>query len=113
MRLHRHSDVAAESDAQDAADIVAAEAAAPAWHAAGSPAYPLAVVRLMRGGDSPLRTFRKHEQLTQKQFAAMAGLGQGYLSDLENGRKLPSADVRAALAKALDTNEASLLPLPE
>ena len=38
-------------------------------------------------GDRLLKTMRKWRGLTQMQMAAQTGLAQGYLSDLESGRR--------------------------
>jgi len=42
----------------------------------------------MLRGDRLLKALRKWRGLTQMQMAAKTGLAQGYLSDLESGRRL-------------------------
>lgn len=101
--------LAAYEAMEDAADAALGERRVAEWEAQGRPAYPLDVMRLMRGGDSPLKAFRRHRKLTQQALAAQVGVGQGYLSDLEKGRKIAGSATLAALAVALRTNEASLL----
>lgn len=53
-------------------------------------------------GESRLKAIRKWRGLTQIALADRAGVGQGYLSDLERGRKRSAPDTLAALARALD-----------
>ncbi len=104
--------LAALEEGEDAADAAIAGRRMSEWVAAGRPAYPLPVVRLMRGGDSPLRAFRKVRGMTQQALAAAAKIGQGHLSDLETGRKPLPADLLGELARALDTTPASLATSP-
>lgn len=57
------------------------------------------VVRL--DTENPILVLREWRGLTQRALAEAAGIGQGYLSDLENGRRRGTADVLGAVAKAL------------
>jgi transcriptional regulator with XRE-family HTH domain len=45
-----------------------------------------------------MREFRK---LTQAKLARATGLGQGYISDLENGNRRGTVDALRSIAKAL------------
>ena len=63
---------------------------------------PAAVSMSILGGDSPLRAIRKYRGLSQVSLAERASVAQGFLSDLESGRrKLTDATVES-LSKALD-----------
>lgn len=46
----------------------------------------------MKPGDR-IREFRKKKQLTQEQFAEILGYSQGYLTEIETGKKEPSREV--------------------
>jgi len=63
---------------------------------------PHAVVeRLVAGEDPPLRVWREYRGLTQSALAVRAGLPQGYLSEIEAGRKPGSIAAWKALASVL------------
>ncbi len=57
--------------------------------------------RLLRGA-TLIRALREWKGVRQQELAARAGLGQGYLSDIERGRTQGSPEARANIAKALD-----------
>lgn len=44
---------------------------------------------------------RREKKMTSEKLAYEAGISKGYLSDLENGKKLPSLRVLALLAEVL------------
>lgn len=48
-----------------------------------------------------LREARKRRRMTQDVLALRAGIDQTYISSLETGRRRPSDDAKARLAKAL------------
>lgn len=58
----------------------------------------------VRTGASPLLVLRERRGLTQVQLAEAAGVGQGYLSEIERGRKAGSADALHRLARVLGTS---------
>ncbi len=88
--------LAAEVD-EDDADVVLYDAR----KAAHSPALPPEVSAFMLRGDSLLRAVRKWKDMTQMHIEHKTGIGQGYLSDLEVGRRKGSPEVLAQLADAL------------
>ncbi|GBD48113.1 helix-turn-helix domain-containing protein [Methylopila sp. Yamaguchi] len=55
-----------------------------------------------------IRARRKQYGLTQTELAAASGVGQGFVSDIESGRRRPSAEVLAKLAAALFFDPAAL-----
>jgi len=65
-------------------------------------ALPGAVWDAIEGGEPPLRAIRKYRGLTQSAVAARAGLRQGYIADIEGGRKTGSAASLKAIAAALE-----------
>ena len=67
----------------------------------------------MLKGDSLLRALRKNAGLAQSELASRAGIGQGYLSEIETvgSKKSPSAETLIALAKALGVEQDWLLAI--
>jgi len=51
-----------------------------------------------------VRRQRELSELSMRQFAAMAGISNPYLSQIERGLREPSEQVAAAIAKALRTS---------
>ena len=49
-----------------------------------------------------LREVRESRGMTQAVLASLVGVGQGYISALENGNFTPSFEVLIKLARALD-----------
>jgi DNA-binding XRE family transcriptional regulator len=64
-------------------------------------ALPGAVWEEIEGGEHPVRAIRKYRGLTQSSVAERAGLRQGYIADIEAGRKTESAASLKAIATAL------------
>ena len=62
----------------------------------------------MHFGDK-LKVLRKHKEWTQPQLAEAIGIEQSYLSKLENGKSIPSADVFDLILKVFKTNTETLL----
>ncbi|EJW11266.1 transcriptional regulator, XRE family [Rhodovulum sp. PH10] len=57
------------------------------------------VVRM--DAENPVLVLREWRGLTQRELAEAVGTSQGYLSDLENGRRTGSPDVLARIARHL------------
>ena len=60
---------------------------------------------------SLLKAFREAEDLTQVEFSEKLGLSKQNLSDLENGRRIPSPKRAAKIAKKLMLPEAPMIEL--
>jgi DNA-binding XRE family transcriptional regulator len=69
--------------------------------AAGEELVPSAVNYAILDGVSPVRAWREARGLTQQQLAEAAGISIPYLSQIEVGKRKGSAEVLAALARAL------------
>ena len=69
--------------------------------AAGAPLIPKEVVDRLTGGENAIRVLREWRAMTQLRLAAAAGIGQGYLSDLENDRRKGTAAALKKVAEAL------------
>jgi hypothetical protein len=75
--------------------IIAAEARAEA-------PLPESVSAAILGGDSVLKALRNWRGMTQVRLADAAGIGQGYLSELEARLKKGSPETLTKLAHCLD-----------
>jgi DNA-binding XRE family transcriptional regulator len=70
--------------------------------AQGAPLIPKSVADRLASGENPIRVLRNFRQHTQPMLAAASGIGQGYLSDLETGKRKGSVAVHKKIARALD-----------
>ncbi|MCK0746596.1 helix-turn-helix domain-containing protein [Chromohalobacter nigrandesensis] len=83
---------------EDQDDIDAANAVV----ARGEASFPMAVVDALLDGVAPVKVFREHRGLRAGELAERAGISQGYLSELEAGKKTGSLSVLKRLADALE-----------
>ena len=56
---------------------------------------------------------RLDKKLTQRQVSDFTGLSRNYISDIENGRYMPSVDALTKLARCLDLDLNFLLSMTE
>jgi hypothetical protein len=91
----------AEQVAEDADDLAIYDAR-KAELAAGGVVLPAEVSAAILRGDSRLKAIRNWRDETQLHLEFKTGIGQGYLSDLENGRRTGTRETIAKLAQALD-----------
>ena len=63
---------------------------------------PEAISLLLLRGNSRLKAVRLWREMSQTELAEKAGIGQGYLSDMESGRRAGREDVLRKLARFLD-----------
>ena len=73
---------------------------------------PSEVTYALLDGENPIRVWREHRELTQKEVAAEAGISKPYLSQLESGHRKGTTDVLTAIAKALQVSLDDLV-MPE
>jgi MoxR-like ATPase len=92
----------ADEALEDADDVAIYDARMAEFRANGSEALPVEVSTAMLKGDGLLRAIRRWRGVSQVALAARAGVGQGYLSDLENRRRTGTAETMEKLAVALD-----------
>jgi DNA-binding XRE family transcriptional regulator len=69
--------------------------------AEGEELVPARVTYAILDGDNPVRVWREHRGLTQRQLAEAAGISVPYLSQIESGKRTGSAEVLAAIAREL------------
>ena len=91
----------ADRDAEEADDIAIYDARKVEL-AAGAGVLPPEVSAAVLRGESRLKAIRKWRDKTQLHLEFKTGIGQGYLSDLENGRRTGTPETIAKLARALD-----------
>jgi hypothetical protein len=91
----------ADQEAEDFEDVAIYDAR-KAELAVDGVVLPPEVSAAMLRGDSRLRAIRRWRNRTQVYLAAETGIGQGYLSDLEHGRRTGTPETLAKLARALD-----------
>jgi hypothetical protein len=90
---------AAEADEdKGTARLVAASRRATA---AGAPLLPKHVVGRLANGDNPIRVFREWRDKPQQYISFKTGLSQGYISDVETGRRKGTAAALRLIADAL------------
>ncbi|MDR3475954.1 MAG: helix-turn-helix transcriptional regulator [Devosia sp.] len=100
--------VQAAADAEeDAADVAIYDARKA--DLVGSRALPAEVSRAMLGGASLLKALRLWRDVGQVKLASDIGVNsQGFISDLENGRRQMTDEVARRIAAALDVPESWL-----
>jgi hypothetical protein len=90
----------ANHDAEDADDVAIYDAR-KAELAAGGVVLPPEVGAAILRGESRLKAIRSWRRETQLDLNFKTGIGQGYLSDLESGRRTGTPETIAKLAQAL------------
>lgn len=93
--------LASESEAEEDAELIAIADAIMADPQA-SARLPAEVSRLMLAGASTLKALRQWRDVGQVKLAFDIGTSQGFVSDLENGRRAMTDEVKTRIAKALD-----------
>jgi hypothetical protein len=93
---------AAEQVDEDEADVAVYDARMAALAEGRDEVLPEPVSLALMRGESRLKAIRKWRGLTQHEVSERAGIGQGYLSELETGQKRGAPDTLAALAGVLD-----------
>lgn len=72
---------------------------------------PKEVADRLANGENPLRVLREFRDLTQVELAACVGITQGYLSDLETGKRKGPLELHGKTAKALGVPFELLAPI--
>jgi Helix-turn-helix len=90
----------ADHEAEDVDDVAIYDAR-KAELAAGGTVLPPEVSAAILRGESRLKAIRHWRDETQLHLNMMTGIGQGYLSDLESGRRAGTPETIAKLAHAL------------
>ena len=69
--------------------------------AVGAPLLPKDVVDRLAKGDNPVRVFREWRDVPQMYLSFKTGLSQGYISDVETGRRNGTAAALRLIADVL------------
>jgi hypothetical protein len=70
--------------------------------AGGGPLLPKAVVDRLANGQNPVRILREWRDITQMHLSFKTNLSQGYISDIENGRRVGTVAALRLIANVLD-----------
>ena len=73
---------------------------------------PHEMVRRLVEGEPPVRVWREHRGMTQRELAERIGIQKAYLSQIESGRRMGSVKVLANLAETLEVAIEDLLEDP-
>jgi DNA-binding XRE family transcriptional regulator len=76
----------------------------------GGENLPLASVRRLSEGVSPVRVWREHRGLSSRELATQAGVSPALLSEIESGKKEGSIRTLAGIARVLGIEVDELLP---
>lgn len=69
--------------------------------AAGSPVLPKGVVDRLADGENAIKVIREWRNVTQIQLSSETEIGQGHISDIENGRRTGTPATLRKIADAL------------
>jgi ribosome-binding protein aMBF1 (putative translation factor) len=94
--------VAKAAEADEDAGTARVVARARREIAKGEPVIPLDVIDRIANGDNPIRVIREWRNMGQLELARKTDIGQGYLSDLESGRRKGTAAVLKEIARVLE-----------
>ena len=100
---------------EDAEDIAALEAAAAREQTLGEKAahadyLSAELVSRLLAGEHPVRVWREHRGLSQKELAGKAAIARSYLAEIEGRKKPGSLEAYRKLANALGLTVDDLLP---
>ena len=70
--------------------------------AAGAPLIPKKIVDCIVDGENPLRVLREWRDMTQLALSSKTDIGQGYISDLESGRRKGTTAALKKIAAAMN-----------
>ena len=65
---------------------------------------PISVIDRLIAREKPVRVWREHCGHSPRQFAERAGIGIGYLSQIENGERKGTVETLKKIAAALDVD---------
>jgi DNA-binding Xre family transcriptional regulator len=90
---------------EDLAELIEDAAATAAYHRTrNQERLPIGVVDRLIAGENPVRVWREHRGHSLRQLAEQAGVGIGYLSQIENGERKGTVLTLKKIATALDAD---------
>lgn len=99
----------AEEAEEDAADVAIYDARKAEIAAEANSYLPKEVSAMLLRGDRLIKALRKWRDMTQLQLAHRTGLAQGYLSDLESGRRTGTEETLKLIAEKLEVDPSWLV----
>jgi len=90
-----------EREAEEDAGAARLVARAKKEIAGGQPLLPKAVADRLADGENPVRVLREFREMTQAELVVAVGITQGYLSDLETGKRKGPFVLHEKIARAL------------
>ncbi len=94
--------MARASEADEEAGAARIVARARKEVASGAPLLPKHVVDRIANGENPVRVLREWRGETQMYLHFKTNLSQGYISDIENGRRVGTVTALRRIASVLD-----------
>jgi hypothetical protein len=94
--------VAKASEADEDAGTARIVARAREEIAAGAPVLPKDIVDRIANGENHVRVLREWRDVTQMYLSFKTNLSQGYISDIENGRRTGTAAALRLIANVLN-----------
>lgn len=94
--------VAKASEADEDAGTARVVARARKEIEGGGPLLPKSVVDRLANGENPVRVLREWRDVTQMYLSFKTNLSQGYISDIENGRRVGTAAALRLIANVLE-----------
>ncbi len=90
---------------EDLAELIEDAAATAAYHRTrDQERVPIGVVDRLISRKNPVRVWREHRGRSLRQLAERAGIGVGYLSQIENGERNGTVGTLKKIAAALDVD---------
>jgi|SRR5437588_5680096 len=77
----------------------------------GAPLLPKEVADRLANGENPIRVLREFREYTQAELVAALQVTQGYLSDLETGKRKGPMELHRKIARALGVPLELLVPV--
>jgi hypothetical protein len=102
--------VAKAAEADEDAGTARLVARARSEIAAGAPLLPKHMVDRLANGENPIRVLREWRDVTQLHLSYKTGLSQGYISDVETGRRKGTATALRRIADFLKVPLDLLVP---
>lgn len=72
---------------------------------------PITVVEQLASGENPIRVLRDYREMTQQELAVSVQIKQGYLSDIETGRRKGPFELHRKIAASLGVPFDLLAPI--
>ena len=94
-------------------DIQAYDRSKAALESGDEETVPADIAFALALGENPLRVWREYRKLTQQQVAEACKISLPFLSQIETGKRNPSAKILVCLAQALRVTVDDLVGRPE